>query len=147
MNDKTNLYSAAADSFERILAEHDVPDEVAEVMQKTAEAYQLLAACHDNDVIDIVGHILVNSGVLYETFMGYMRMAIDDLDLVHDVSGYDMDALRDGLLESMDHHLDVRTAETAQAYYRAALSQGGENKSVEQDDDSDAEWKAFTERQ
>lgn len=158
-----NSYSAAADSFERILAEHEVPEDTEKVMRQTALAYQWLASCEESEILEIACNILVNTGMLYEPMMGYASMVANNLDLFIDTEKCDVEQLKEGILENMEHFLDVRTAEAAREYYRSSLSkenaleQAGENGKFDgtvenskpmlsDKEGEDKEWTNFTTR-
>lgn len=99
-----NGYQMTADSYRQLLESDKSQDIDREAIQHKIKALDFLATATEEERLE-----LFNSSAFNDVVKGYMKMAVDNMELDKET--------RQGLLNELRYLFDTVTADQAEAYY------------------------------
>lgn len=99
-----NGYQMTADSYRQLLESDKYPDLDREAIKHKIKALDFLATATEEERLE-----LFNSSAFNDVVKGYIKMAVDNMELE--------DEVRQGLLNELRYLFDTVTADQAEDYY------------------------------
>lgn len=103
-----NGYQITADSYRHFLENDKDPDTDREAIQHTIKALDFLATATEEERLE-----LFNSSAFNDVVKGYLKMAVDNIELEDEERG----EIRQKLLNEFRYLFDTVTAKQAEEYY------------------------------